>query len=106
MRRRNFLLLVGGSSAQWSFSAAAQQPSRTRRIGVLMGFVESDPQAQSYFAVLRSALQNLGWTETNTRIDVRWATIADAASMQKFAKDLVALQPDLILSQTTPTTAA
>jgi putative tryptophan/tyrosine transport system substrate-binding protein len=78
-----------------------------RRIGVLMGFPESDSQAQAYIAAFRDGLQKLGWAEgRNTRIDTRWATQADANSMQRFAKELVALDPDLILSNTTPTTTA
>ncbi len=78
-----------------------------RRIGVLMGFPESDSQAQSYVAAFRDGLQRLGWTDgRNIRIDTRWATPAEADAMQGFAKELVALQPDLIVSHTTPTTAA
>jgi putative tryptophan/tyrosine transport system substrate-binding protein len=78
-----------------------------RRIGVLMGYPESDSEAQTKIAAFRDGLQKLGWTEgRNTRIDTRWATPADAESMERFAKELVALQPDLILSSTTPTTAA
>jgi len=80
---------------------------RTRRIGVLMGFPENDLEAQAYIAAFRDGLQKLGWTEgRNVRIDTRWATPTDVDSMQRFAKELVALQPDLILSHTTPTTAA
>jgi putative ABC transport system substrate-binding protein len=78
-----------------------------QRIGVLMGYPESDSEAQTKIAAFRDGLQKLGWTEgRNTRIDTRWATPADAESMERFAKELVALQPDLILSSTTPTTAA
>ena len=78
-----------------------------RRIGVLMGFAESDSEAQAYIAAFREELQKLGWTEgRNIRIDTRWATPVDAESMQRFAKELIALQPDLILSHSTPTTAA
>ena len=72
-----------------------------------MGFPESDSQAQNYIAAFRDGLQRLGWTDgRNIRIDTRWATPAEADSMQRFAKELVALQPDLILSNTTPTTTA
>src|SRR6266478_8523426 len=78
-----------------------------KRMGVLMGYPESDSEAQTKIAVFRDGLQKLGWTEgRNTRIDTRWATPADAESMERFAKELVALQPDLILSSNTPTTAA
>jgi len=72
-----------------------------------MGFPESDAQAQGYIAAFRDGLQKLGWADgRNVRIDTRWATHADPDAMRQFAKELVALQPDLILSNTTPTTAA
>jgi ABC-type uncharacterized transport system substrate-binding protein len=107
IRRREFIGTLGGAAAAWPLVARAQQPDGVRRIGVLMGFSESDPEAQAYIAALQDGLQKLGWTEgRNTRIDTRWATPADADSMQRFAKELVALQPDLIFSNTTPTTAA
>jgi putative ABC transport system substrate-binding protein len=106
MRRGEFISLLGGAAA-WPLAARAQQPERMRRIGVLMGFLENDLEAQAYIAAFRDGLQKLGWTEgRNVRIDTRWATPADVDSMQRFAKELVALQPDLILSNTTPTTAA
>src|SRR5439155_13434896 len=88
-------------------SARAEQPERVRRIGVLMGYAESDPDAQANVAAFREGLQKLGWAEDrNIRIDIRWPIPADVESMQRFAKELVALQPDLILSHITPTTAA
>ncbi len=105
MKRREFITLLGGAAA-WPLTAQAQQPEPMRRIGVLMGFPESDSQAQSYIAAFRDGLQKLGWTDgRNVRIDTRWAAF-DAESRQRFAKELIALQPDLILSHTTPTTAA
>src|SRR5258708_907789 len=77
-----------------------------RRIGVFMGFAESDSEAQGYVAAFREGLQKLGWMEgRNFRIDFRWAAL-DAEATQRFAKELVALQPDLILSHNTPLTAA
>jgi len=104
MRRREFLALIG--STAWSLAAQAQQSERMRRIGVLMGYAESDWEAQAWVAAFREALQKLGWTEgRNVRIDIRWAR-ADTGMMKRFAQELVALQPDLILSQITPTTAA
>jgi putative ABC transport system substrate-binding protein len=106
MRRREFIRLFGGAAAAWPLAARAQQPDRVRRIGVLMGYAESDQEAQAWVAAFREGLQKLGWTEgRNIRIDTRWAA-ADAELMQRFAQELVALQPDLILSQITPTTAA
>jgi ABC-type uncharacterized transport system substrate-binding protein len=78
-----------------------------RRIGVLMGYPESDSQAQRYIAAFRDGLRKLGWMEgQNVQLDTRWATPVDADLMRQFAKELVALQPDLILSNTTPTTTA
>ncbi len=107
MRRREFITLLGGAAAAWPLAARAQQPERMRRIGVLMAYAESDREGQACVAAFREGLQKLGWTEgRNIRIDTRWATPGDAEAMQRFAKELVALQPDLILSHNTPTTAA
>ena len=78
-----------------------------RLIGVLMGYAESDSEAQAQIAAFRDGLQKLGWIEgRNTRIDTRWATPTNAAAMQRFAVELVALQPEVILASTTPTTTA
>ena len=107
MRRREFITLVGAAAVTWPLTTRAQQPSRTPLVGVLMGFPESDSQAQAYIAAFREGLQKLGWTVgRNIRIDIRWPIPGDADSIQRFAKELVALQPDLILSNTTPTTTA
>ncbi len=106
MRRRKFISLLGGAAVAWPLAANAQRAERMRRIGVLMGYAESDQEAQANVAAFREGLQKLGWTEgRNIRIDTRWAT-ADVKSRQRFAKELVALQPDLILAQNTPTTGA
>ena len=107
IRRREFVILLGGSAATaWPVAARAQQGGRDRRIGVLMGFAESDPEAQTRLAAFREGLQKLGWTERrNIRIDTRWAGL-DVDAMQRFAKELVALQPDVILTHTTPATLA
>ena len=105
MRRREFISLVAGSAA-WPLAARAQQPIGMRRIGVLTAYSESDPEAQARVGAFLEGLQKLGWTEgRNIRIDARWAT-SDAALMQRFAQELVALQPELILSSSRPTTAA
>jgi putative ABC transport system substrate-binding protein len=107
IRRREFIGTLGGAAAAWPLVARAQQPDGVRRIGVLMGYAESDSDAQAWYAAFQEGLQNLGWTAgRNTQIDTRWATPDDAESMRRFAKELVALQPDLILSSTTPTTSA
>jgi putative tryptophan/tyrosine transport system substrate-binding protein len=104
--RRRFLLASLAGTFAAPLAAGAQQTSQMRRIGVLMGLAASDPQAQSRVAAFRKGLQTLGWAEgRNVRIDIRWTTTSDAPAMQRFAKELVALQPDLILSHNTPTTA-
>ena len=78
-----------------------------RRIGVLMSYAESDPDARAWYAAFREALQKLGWTEgSNARFDARWAAPDEMESMRRFAAELVAMQPDIILSSTTPTTTA
>ena len=106
MRRREFITLLGGAAA-WPLAARAQQPGGKRRIGVLMGRAESNPEGQAWVAAFREELQKLGWAEgRNLRIDSRWSIPDDAETMQRIAKELVALQPDLILSHSTPTTAA
>jgi ABC transporter substrate binding protein len=106
MERREFIILLGGAAA-WPISVRAQQMDRARRIGVLMAFPESDSQGQNYTAAFRDGLRELGWTDgRNVRIDTRWAPPAEADSTQRCAKELVALQPDLVLSNTTPTTTA
>src|SRR6516162_9580855 len=106
MRRREFISLLGGAAA-WPLAARAQRGERVRRIGVLMGWPESDPEAQSEHASFVQELQKLGWPEgRNLRIDTRWWIPADPESTHRFAKELVALQPDLILSHSTATTAA
>ncbi|HEY2426886.1 MAG TPA: ABC transporter substrate-binding protein [Pseudolabrys sp.] len=111
MRRREFITVVGtvvgGAAVSWPLAARAQQPDRMRRIGVLMGYAESDSEGQAFIVAFREGLQKLGWVENrNMRIDYRWATSDDSDSIERFAKELVALQPDLILSHNTPTTAA
>src|SRR5262249_48104299 len=105
MKRREFITLLGGAAA-WPLAANTQQPDRMRRIGLLMAFAESDPEGQTFVLAFREGLQKAGWTEGHKiRIDTRWAA-GDTEVMQRLAKELVALQPDLILSPTTPTTAA
>jgi putative ABC transport system substrate-binding protein len=107
MRRREFIAFVGSAAATWPLAARAQQSERVRRIGVLMGYAESGSSGQSLIAAFRDGLQQFGWTEGhNIRIDIRWATPDDTESIRRFAKELVALQPDVIISSTTPTTAA
>jgi putative ABC transport system substrate-binding protein len=105
MRRREFIMLLG--VVTWPLVARAQQPERMRRIGVLMAHAESDPEFQQYLAAFREELQKLGWTEgRNIRIDSLWGALDDAELRQQSANELVALQPDVILTQNTPPTAS
>ena len=104
MRRRAFIAALGGAVA-WPVVARSQQPHRLRRLGILQGNAE-DRDTRVWVAALREELGKLGWTEgRNIEIDIRWAA-ADVASMRRFAKELVALQPDLILTESTPAAAA
>src|SRR2546430_2926613 len=103
LKRREFITLLGGAAAAWPLVARAQQAGGMRRIGVLMGLPENDPEAQSELASFVQELQKVGWAEVrNILIDSRWAAPGDR---QRLAKELVALQPDLILSHGTPNTA-
>jgi putative tryptophan/tyrosine transport system substrate-binding protein len=89
MKRREFITLLGGSVA-WPLAARAQQSEQFRRIGVLMGYAESDSDARAWYAAFREVLQKLGWTEgRNIQIDTRWAIPDDAESMRRLAKELV-----------------
>jgi len=104
MRRRKFITLLGGAAA-WPLTARAQQTDNVRRIGVLMGWEEDDPDAKVWLSGFVQGLAELGWTDgRNARIDVRWAS-DNAARMRIFAKELVDLKPDVILSTNTPETA-
>ena len=104
--RRKFITLIGGAAAAWPLAARAQQAQQVRRIGVLMGWDESDREAQSNLAAFVQELQQLGWTDgRNMRIDYRWSN-GDVNRMRIFAKELADLAPDAILAHTTPVTAA
>jgi putative tryptophan/tyrosine transport system substrate-binding protein len=104
MRRRDFISLLGGA-AVWPLAARAQHSERMRRIGVLMGLVASDPEAQSRVAALENGLRELGWVKgRNLSIEYRWA--GDGNGLRDHAAELLAMAPDLILANTTPVTAA
>jgi len=104
MKRREFIGLVGGA-ATWPVVALAQQPEPMRRIGVLVGLAENDPEMKERLAGFRQGLEKLGWSEgSNVRIDYRFAPAGTRAHL--LARELVALQPDVILAQSTPATAA
>jgi putative tryptophan/tyrosine transport system substrate-binding protein len=103
--RREFITLLGGATA-WPVAAWAQQTDVVRRVGALMAYAESDPEGQAHVAAFRDELQKLGWVEgRNIQIDSRWAMPGDVESRERFAKELVALRPDVILSHSTPNTA-
>jgi putative ABC transport system substrate-binding protein len=105
MRRRDFIMLLGAAAA-WPLAAWAQKADRMRHIGVLMSASENDKDYQALLATFRDELKKLRWEEErNIRIDYRWKAL-DAESRQRLAKELIALQPDLMLAQSTPTTAA
>jgi putative tryptophan/tyrosine transport system substrate-binding protein len=104
--RREFITLLGGAAA-WPCAAWAQQPGGRRRIGVLMAHAETDPEFNAYVATFRDELQKLGWSEgRNVGIDFRWGALDDAAVRERSAKELIALRPDVILTQNTPPTAS
>jgi putative ABC transport system substrate-binding protein len=110
MHRRDFITLLGGaaaaSAASWPLAARAQQPSQVRRIGMLIGYTENDPETQARLAAFRQGLDHLGWTEgRNVRIDYRFAP-AGPDQAQRFAKELLALRPDILVGNSTPATAA
>ena len=106
MQRREFITLLGGAAA-WPLAAHAQQPDHMRHIGVLMAHAESDPEFRTYVTAFREGLQKLGWTEgRNIRLDFRWGALDDAELRQRSAFELIALKPDLIVTQNTPPTAS
>ena len=106
MRRREFITLLGGAAVVWPVAARAQQPERMRRIGVLSAFADDDPDMQAWLPAFRQGLERLGWSEgRNVRIDTRFAR-ANVDQHQALAKELVALQPDVIVAQTTPVVTA
>jgi putative tryptophan/tyrosine transport system substrate-binding protein len=98
MRRREFITLVAGAAATWPLAARAQQTDRMRRIGIIFGGTESDPDIQVRLTAFLQVLQQLGWTEgRNARIESRWGA-GNADNTRKYAAELVALTPDVILA--------
>jgi putative tryptophan/tyrosine transport system substrate-binding protein len=106
VKRRDVITLLGSATVAWPLAARAQQPERMRRIGVLMAFDENDPKTKDWLSNFTQGLAELGWTDGRTvRMDVRWAA-GSVDRMRTFAKELVQLQPDLIVAGATPATAA
>ena len=102
LRRRELIMLLGGAAGAWPLAARAQQDERVRRIGALAGGVAAnDPDAQANIAVFLQALQQLAWIDgRNVRVDYRWG-MGDAANIRKYAAELTALVPDVILASGT-----
>lgn len=106
MRRREFITLVGGAAFAWPLAVGAEQPDGLRRIGLLMGWSVSNPEFRGFVATFVEELAQLGWIDgRNARIEERW-TDADSKRASALATELIASQPEVILSSTTPVTAA
>jgi ABC-type uncharacterized transport system substrate-binding protein len=106
MRRREFITLLGGAAA-WPLSARAQQPDRIRRVGVLIGLAEDDPDSTPRLVAFQQGLEKLGWSEgRNIHLDVRFALPANEQQVQMLVKELLALSPDVVVAQSTAPTAA
>jgi putative tryptophan/tyrosine transport system substrate-binding protein len=106
MQRREFIKLIGGAAAGWPLVAHAQQGERIRHIGVLMNTASDDPLGQARVAAFQQALQQLGWSDgRNVQIDIRWGR-NDVEQDRKYAAELVALTPDVILAVGTLSVAA
>jgi hypothetical protein len=106
MKRRAFITLLGGAAAAWPVAARAQQGERTRRVGVLMNLAADDPEGQTRIVAFVQGLQQSGWTDgRNIRIDTRWAA-GDADRFHRYAEELLALAPDVILASATPSVQA
>jgi putative ABC transport system substrate-binding protein len=103
MRRRDFIAGLG-SAVAWPLAARAQQGERVRRIGVLMALDENDPEAKRRYSGFAQALADLGWIGRNVRMDLRWG--GDIDRLRALAQELVGLQPEIILTNSTPATVA
>jgi putative ABC transport system substrate-binding protein len=96
-KRREFITLLGGAAAAWPLAARAQQPVTIRRIGILMNIAEGDPQGQARIAAYLQELQRWGWTDHKVLIETRWGA-GKAEEIRKYAAELAALAPDVILA--------
>ena len=106
MRRRDFISLAGGAAVIWPLVAHGQQPERMRLIGVLSSLAETDSEAQAWDAAFRTRLIELQWIDgRNVHIEYRWGA-GSVDRMQLFAKELVRLNPDVLVTISTPATAA
>jgi putative tryptophan/tyrosine transport system substrate-binding protein len=101
MKRREFITLLGGAAAAWPLAARAQQAESMRRIGVLIGRSDRDPEGQQWSAALERGLGELGWIPGRTAlIDYRWQT-SDLRQRTAFVNEIVALRPDILVASTT-----
>jgi putative tryptophan/tyrosine transport system substrate-binding protein len=106
MRRRGFIAFLGDAAA-WPLATRAQQADRVRRIGMLFGLAENDPESPLRLAAFRQTLERLGWKEgVNLRIDYRWGGAGDPDRMRSYAKELIGATPDVVVAESTPATAA
>jgi len=106
VKRREFITLLGGAAAAWPLAARAQQPERMRRIGVLLFQAADEPETQVRVKAFVRRLEELGWADgRNARIDYRWAA-AEADRVRRYAAELVALAPDVILASGATTVSA
>jgi putative ABC transport system substrate-binding protein len=105
MRRRDFIKGIVGSATAWPLAARAQQSERVRRIGVLMARSANDPEGQAFVAAFLQGLQELGWSDgRNAIVDIRWSA-GNSADARKYAAELVALAPDVILAHSSTAVA-
>src|SRR2546430_5405469 len=106
LRRRQFITLLGGAAAAWPLAARAQQPERMRRIAMLVGATENDPEAPVSSEAFRQTLNQLGWKEgVSVRIDTRWGA-GDPDRMRAYAKELIGTAPDVAVADSTPAALA
>jgi putative tryptophan/tyrosine transport system substrate-binding protein len=106
MRRRDFIALLGGTAAAWPVAARAQNKDRIRRVGALLNGAVDDPLYQVRIDAFVQSLQQLGWIDgRNMRIEIRWVP-ADAELFRRYAAELIALAPDVLLAHSSPAVAA
>ena len=106
IRRREFITLLGGAAAAWPVAARGQPTERMRRIGVLMNIAADDPEAQARMTAFVQQLAQLGWMAgRNVKIDSRWSA-GDDDRLGKYAAELIAFAPDVILANSSQSVAA
>jgi putative ABC transport system substrate-binding protein len=106
MKRREFITLLGGAAASWPLAAHAQQPERMRRVSMLLGLAEKDPETEGRIKAFRLGMRDLGWIEgRNVQVEYRYAG-SNLESIKKHVAELIRLAPDVIVANTTPVIAA